>query len=194
MNVLLRNKMFYGWFVVIGCALMAFGISGGQFSFGVFLKPMTEEFDWSRATLSLAFGVTFMISGLLRPVAGYLADRYSPKTAAVSGAVIMGLMLLMLPLIGNLAQLYLVFAFMSVGITLGTGPILTKVVSSWFLHRRGLTLGLVNGAASVGGNDLGASSHDFPSAVRLAGSLPISGSAVGDPDRATGVSAHKKQA
>jgi sugar phosphate permease len=40
---------------------------------------------------------------------------------------------------------------MSVGITLGTGPILTKVVSSWFLHRRGLTLGLVNGAASVGG-------------------------------------------
>jgi sugar phosphate permease len=149
--ILRHTNIYYGWFVVIGSALLVFGITGGQFSFGVFLKPMTEEFGWSRATLSLAFGVTFMISGLLRPVAGYIADRYSPKTAAISGALIMGVMLLVLPLIGNLAQLYLVFAVMSVGITLGTGPILTKVVSSWFLHRRGLTIGLVNGASSVGG-------------------------------------------
>ena len=159
--ILRRSKIYYGWFVILGCALLVFGISGGQFSFGVFLKPMTEDFGWSRATLSLAFGVTFMLSGLLRPVAGYLADRYSPKTAAVSGALIMGVMLLMLPLIGNLAQLYLVFAIMSIGITLGTGPILTKVVSSWFLQRRGVTIGLVNGAASLGGMILVPASATF---------------------------------
>jgi sugar phosphate permease len=39
---------------------------------------------------------------------------------------------------------------MSIGITLGTGPILTKVVSEWFLVRRGLTMGLVGGAGSFG--------------------------------------------
>ena len=71
---------------------MVFGVTGGQFSFGVFLKPMTEEFGWSRATLSLAFGVTFMISGLLRPVAGYLADKYNPKAVALTGVAVMGAM------------------------------------------------------------------------------------------------------
>ena len=148
--LLTRTKIFYGWFVVVGSVLVMFGISGSQFSFGVFLKPMTEEFGWSRATLSLAFGVTFMLSGLLRPVAGYLADRYSPKAAVLSGVLIMGAMLLLIPLVNNLAQLFAVFTVMAIGITLSTGPVLTKIVSGWFRQRRGLILGLVAGASSFG--------------------------------------------
>ena len=148
--IIKRTKIYYGWYVLAGSALVVFGVLGMQFSFGVFLKPMTEEFGWSRATLSLAFGITFMISGLLRPLAGYLADRYSAKWAALSGVIVMGVMLLVLPLVNNLPQLYIVFSVMSIGLTLGTGPILIKVVSAWFLSRRGLTLGLVSGAGSVG--------------------------------------------
>ena len=149
MPSLFRNT-FYGWWVVVGCALIVFGVAGGQFSFGVFLKPMTEEFGWTRGTLSLAFAITYVLSGLLRPVAGYLADRYSAKWSALAGVAIMGWMLLMLPLVNNLWQLYLVFAVMSIGVTLGTGPILIKIVAQWFLSRRGLTLGLVGGAGSFG--------------------------------------------
>lgn len=148
--LLKQKKVFYGWLVVVGAVLVSFGVAGGQFSFGVFLKPMTADFGWSRATLSLAFGTTFMISGLLRPVAGYLADRYSPKIAVLSGVAVMGTMLLIIPFIQNLAQLFLIFAIMSIGITLGTGPILTKVISAWFYTKRGLTLGLVSGASSFG--------------------------------------------
>jgi len=146
----LRDKVFYGWFVLLGCVLVTFGISGGNHSFGVFLKPMTEEFEWSRASLSLAFGITYMISGLLRPLAGYLADRYSPKVACLSGVVVMGLMLFLIPFIENLFQLYALFAIMSVGVTLGSGPILTKIVSGWFQTRRGLMLSIVSGSGSFG--------------------------------------------
>ncbi len=145
-----KRNVFYGWFVVAGAVIVAFGMAGGQFSFGVFLKPMTEEFGWSRASLSLAFGITFMLSGLLRPVAGYMADRYSPKVAVLSGVVVMGAMLLLIPFVQNLAQLYIFFAIMSIGVTFGIGPILTKIVSAWFYTKRGLTLGLVGGASSFG--------------------------------------------
>ena len=145
-----KDKVFYGWFVIGGCLLVAFGIVGGQFSFGVFLKPMTEDFGWSRATLSLAFGTTFMISGLLRPAAGYLADRYSPKAVALSGVVLMGCMLMLLPLINNLVHLYLIFSIMAVGITLGSGSALTKIASAWFHRSRGVILGLITGGGSVG--------------------------------------------
>ena len=147
---LLRGRIFYGWLVLVGCVFVTFGISGGNHSFGVFLKPMTEEFGWSRASLSLAFGITYMISGLLRPLAGYLADRYSPKAACLAGVMVMGLMLFLIPFTENLSQLYVFFAIMSIGVTLGSGPILTKVVSAWFQTRRGLTLSIVSGSGSFG--------------------------------------------
>ena len=147
---LFGKHIFYGWLVAIGCSLVVFGVAGGQFSFGVFLTPMTAEFGWSRGTLSAAFGVSYLISGLLRPMAGYLADRYSPKLVALAGVLIMGWMLAVIPRVESLWQLYVLFAIMSLGITLGTGPILTKVVSQWFVARRGLTLGLVSGAGSFG--------------------------------------------
>ena len=145
-----NGKIFHGWLVVAGGTLVVFGIFGSQFSFGVFLTPMTEEFGWTRATLSLPFGIAFMLSGLLRPVAGYLADRYSPRIVALIGVAIVGVMLLMTPLIKSITPLFIIFAVMSVGITLGSGPTLTKVVSAWFHEKRGLTLGLLNGGASMG--------------------------------------------
>ena len=148
---LTRSRIFFGWFVVIGAVIVTFGVSGAQFSFGVFMKPMTEDFGWSRATLSLAFGITFMISGLLRPLAGYLADRYSPKMAVLAGVAVMGAILLLIPFIQNQAQLYVLFAILAIGVTLGVGPILTKIVSSWFYSNRGVMLGLVSGASSLGG-------------------------------------------
>ena len=147
---LTKSKIFYGWFVVAGGSLITFGVAGSQFSFGVFLEPMTDEFEWSRATLSLAFGVTFLLSGLLRPAAGYLADHYSPRIVALSGLALTGVMLLLLPFISNLVHLYLIFGVMAIGITLGTGTTLTKIVSAWFYTNRGVTLGLIMGGGSAG--------------------------------------------
>ena len=68
----------------------------------------------------------------------------------LSGIAVMGVILLLIPFINNLGQLYALFAIMSIGITLGTGPILTKIVSGWFHTRRELTLKLISGAGSMG--------------------------------------------
>ena len=146
-----RGNLYYGWIVTFACAFIVFGAAGSHFSFGVFLKPMTEEFGWSRAVLATAFGTTFMLSGLLRPLGGYMADRYSPKAVALVGIAIVGAMLLLLPYIQTLVHLFTIFAVMSIGLTLAAGPTLTKIVSSWFYQRRGLTLGLINGGGAIGG-------------------------------------------
>ena len=146
-----RGKIFYGWIVLGSCAFVVFGVAGTQFSFGVFLKPMLEEFGWTRASLATAFGVTFLLAGLLRPLAGYLADHYSPKLVALSGVVLMAVMLLVLPYVNNLRQLYYIFAVMSIGITLAAGTTLAKVVTSWFHQQRGVAFGVLTGGGSAGG-------------------------------------------
>jgi len=147
-----RNKIFYGWWVVLSSSLVVFGVAGANFSFGGFLKPMLEDFPkWHRGMLATAFGTTFMLTGILRPLAGYLTDRYSPKAVALSGVVIVAVMMFCLPYVQNLYHLFLIFGVMSLGFTFSMGPTLTKIVSSWFYRARGVTLGFVNGGGSVGG-------------------------------------------
>ena len=144
-----NHKIYYGWIVVGASALIIFGITGTQFSFGVFLKPMLADFGWSRGALSTAFGVTFILAGLLRPITGYLSDRYSPKVIALAGVMVMASTLLLLPHVQSLLHVYLVFAVMSIG--LGSGPTLSKIVTSWFYQKRGLSFAVLHGGTSFGG-------------------------------------------
>ena len=64
---------------------MLFGSTGTRFSFGAFLKPMTEEFGWSREDISLVFGLTVLMAGVIKPPVGILADRYGGKRLAIPG-------------------------------------------------------------------------------------------------------------
>ncbi len=83
----LRNHH-YGWIVVLGTALILFGGAGSRFSFGVFLRPVTEEFEWSRASMAGALAIAGLATGALRPAAGMLADRYDPKRIVAIGVLI----------------------------------------------------------------------------------------------------------
>ena len=47
-----RSGTFYGW-LVVGCTLLAMALaSGTDRSFGIAVIPLSEQFGWSRATLS----------------------------------------------------------------------------------------------------------------------------------------------
>ena len=59
-------------------------------------------------------------------------------------------MLALVPLINNLAQLYMVYIPMAFGFSLAEPPIFTKMVSSWFSRQRGLALGLTNAGSDLG--------------------------------------------
>ena len=105
-----EGRIFFGWFVVAASLLVSFGVIGGQFSFGVFMKPMTEDFGWSQRHPFACLWHHLHAVGTPAPrLTGYLADRYSPKWVALSGVAIMGIMLLVLTQVQNLTQLYVVF-------------------------------------------------------------------------------------
>ena len=48
-------------------------------TFGVFLKPLAEEFAWSREAISAAFGIAAMTVAVCSPPLGYLLDRFHPR-------------------------------------------------------------------------------------------------------------------
>jgi sugar phosphate permease len=129
---------------------MLFGGAGSRFSFGVFLRPVTGEFDWSRGALAGALAIAGLATGGLRPVAGMLADRYDPKLIAVSGVLIGGLALAGMSFVQELWHVYVLFVVMGIGGTLASPGAVAKIVGAWFTRRRALAMSVAGTGSAVG--------------------------------------------
>ena len=129
---------------------MLFGGAGSRFSFGVFLKPVTEEFDWTRGSLAGALAIAGLATGGLRPVAGLLADRYDPKIVASIGVLIGGLALAGMSLVQGLWHVYLLFIIMGIGFTLASPGAVAKIIGAWFTKRRALAMSIAGTGSAAG--------------------------------------------
>ena len=79
---------YFQWIIVGVSTLTMFGFYGSYLSFGVFFKPLLNEFGWTRATLSGALTITLCVSGLLGIVLGYITDRYGARFLVLVGSLI----------------------------------------------------------------------------------------------------------
>lgn len=65
------------WFTLTVAFITLFFSSGLRFTFGIILKPMSEELGWGRAETTMAATVFFVVSALVMPIYGRLIDRYN---------------------------------------------------------------------------------------------------------------------
>ena len=121
------------------------------YTFGIFLKPLAEEFSWSREAVSAAFGVAAMTVAVCSPPLGYLLDRVGPRKVIVPCMVIFGCAFASLALLTpNLWHLYAVFLVLGI-VGNGTAQMAySRAVSSWFDRRRGAALALVLSGGAIG--------------------------------------------
>ena len=67
-----NSPIFFGWYIVATCFFIAFLTVGVRNAFGIFVIPMSEEFGWTRTTISLAAASGFLINGITQPFLGHL--------------------------------------------------------------------------------------------------------------------------
>ena len=147
-----RSKIFYGWIVVF-FAVFAIAVTNGILLGGMpfFYHAFIKEFGWNRTTIATAGSALLVSRGLTGPFAGPLWDRYGPKRFMVIGAAVIGVALVFGSFISAPPQLYLALLMMSVGLTFaGMGPG-AYLASSWFTSKRGVAMGIVATATSLGG-------------------------------------------
>src|SRR5919197_1131594 len=70
--------------------LAAFTILFVAFSFGLFSLPvfypvLTKAFGWNRAQAAGGGSIVLLLIGVLGPLIGKLADRFTPKAIALAG-------------------------------------------------------------------------------------------------------------
>ena len=147
-----RPAIFYGWVIVATTFLIALVTVGGRSAFGVFVVPMSEEFGWSRSTISLAASLGFLVNGLSQPFVGRLFDTFGGRKVILASLATVGIMTALLALTFHILFLILVFGvLMSMAWSGASLTTTSALLSRWFRRQRTTVLSLSTAGASAGG-------------------------------------------
>jgi len=147
------DRGYYGWRVVLAACLGVMVGFGSLFvyTFGVFMKPLSAEFGWSREAISRGFGLAALMVAISSPTLGRWLDRYGPRRIILPCMTVFGCG------IGSLAwlrphlwQFYAICILLGV---VGNGAAhlaYSRAISSWFQERLGMALALVMAGAGLG--------------------------------------------
>ncbi|MDP2663572.1 MAG: MFS transporter [Dehalococcoidia bacterium] len=142
----------YFWVILaLGFCLSLLQGSALNSVLSVFIKPMTEEFGWSRSTISGVATLGAFSSGLLGLLVGPVMDRRGVRLLAVLGIVVLGGSLAGLGLVGEVWSFYAVNVVARIT-SLGVISVaLTVVMSNWFVKLRGRAMGITYMGGRLGG-------------------------------------------
>jgi MFS family permease len=147
-----RPAIFYGWVIVATTFLIALVTVGGRSAFGVFVVPMSEEFGWSRSTISLAAALGFLVNGLSQPFVGRLFDTLGGRRVILASLAVFGIATILLATTFHIVFLIVVFGVLMSIAWSGTSLTTTSaLLSRWFQRKRATVLSLSTAGASAGG-------------------------------------------
>jgi MFS family permease len=142
-------KVQYGWVMVAIGALMGCVAVGAMMSLAVFLQPITQATGWSRAAVSSAATVSFLVMGAAGFGWGALSDRFGTRPVVLAGAVLLGLGLVLASRAASPLQFVLAYGLI-VGLSAGSFFVpMMSAVTAWLPERRSLAVSLVSAGMGV---------------------------------------------
>ena len=146
----LKDRLFYGWVVVINFLITGTALWGTRLSFGIFFKSLENEFNLARVETSAIFSVYMVLSIIFAIIGGRATDRYGPKIVVLFMGIFTGLSLMFTSQVTSHWQLFLTYSLL---LSMGTGTIfivIMSTVSRWFDKKRGLALGIACSGSGLG--------------------------------------------
>src|ERR1700720_378225 len=146
-----RRDIHYGW-VVVGVTFFTMLVTAGALGTpGVLLVPLQREFGWDTADISSALALRLVLFGLLGPFAAAFM-----KPFGVRRMVTIALAIIIAGLAASLTMTSIWQLVLFWGVVMGVGTGLTAMVlaatvaTRWFVHRRGLVMGLLAASSATG--------------------------------------------
>ncbi|MCH8863942.1 MAG: MFS transporter [Chloroflexi bacterium] len=146
----LKDKIFYGWVVVLIFLTIGVSLYGIRFTFGIFFKSIENEFELTRAATSAVISVSMVLSGVSAFIAGWALDKYGPKIVVLMMGLFTGLSLVLTGFTDSLWQIFITYSLL---LAMGLGALFVvpmSVVSRWFDKKRGLALGIASSGVGLG--------------------------------------------
>ena len=138
------------WRTVLAGFTSMFAVFGVAYSFGAFFGPMGDELGSGRGATSLVFSITAFLWFSLGAVSGPAVDRFGPRPVLLTGAVVMGVGLLLTSRVDSIVVGYATYGVgVGVGVACGYVP-MVAVVGGWFDRKRSTALGIAVAGVGLG--------------------------------------------
>ena len=139
----------YRWVIVALGALMTCVTIGAMFSLAVFMPHISSDTGWTRAGISSAMTLNFLMMGASSFGWGMLTDRIGTRPVVLIGSVLLGVVLVLASRATSLIAFQLIYGI-GVGLAGGTffAPMMAAV-TGWFDKHRGLAVSLVSAGVGV---------------------------------------------
>lgn len=139
-------------YMLIGSAFILALSLGVRHGFGLYLVPMSHEFNWNHGVFSLAIALQNLLWGAVQPFTGALADKYGSKKVVATGGVlyVIGLVLMAFSSSGILINLSL---GLIIGLALSAtsfSVLLSAVGRAAHPSKRSMAMGIASAAGSFG--------------------------------------------
>ena len=136
----------YGWVLVVAGAVMTCVAMGAIFALPVYLQPM-DDTGWSRAGISAAMTLGFVVMGIGGFGWGALSDRIGARPVVLMAGLLLGAGLILASRASNLVTFQFAYGVLACG-SVGAffAPLIAATVG-WFDKHRSLAVSLV----SIGG-------------------------------------------
>jgi MFS family permease len=131
---------------------LAFGPSViAVLAFGIFVRPIEQEFGWSRLQVSLAATIVAYMTMLVSPLQGMLVDRYGARSVVLTSIPLFAAGLVLFQWLSpSLTVFYFLWALLPL-LAIGLWPMgYLRIVSGWFERKLGLALGIANAGIGIG--------------------------------------------
>ncbi|GAC1347605.1 MAG: MFS transporter [Acetobacteraceae bacterium] len=148
---LARSGIHYAWVMAAITFLVMLSTAAALGLPGVMLLPLHGEFGWTIASISGALALRLLLFGLMGPFAAALLMRYGFRATVCCALALIVAGLLLATQISAPWMLWLTW-----GVILGFGSGMTAMVlgasvaNRWFVHRRGLVIGMLTASSATG--------------------------------------------
>ncbi len=132
------RRFYYGW-VIVATMFIVSVAQTAQYNpaVSIFVKPITQEFGWSRTTFSTAIGLGGLVGAALALVVGPILDRRGPRIPTLIAFMLLGGVVMSLSQISEIWHFYAIIVTNRALITGFLSIVAGVVVSKWFIRRRG---------------------------------------------------------
>src|SRR5580704_9706100 len=122
-----------------------------RFSLPIFYPVFIKRFGWSHAQVVGGGSIVLLLIGVLGPLIGWLADRFSPKAVLLAGMCVCAASMALLSTTHTLAQWYSFCVLLGAGIASVSLVPASMLIAPWFTKQRGLAVGVINAGVGAGG-------------------------------------------
>ena len=146
-----KKSIFWGWYVVMGAFLISSISYGARYSFGVFVKPMSVDYGWSRSVVSLGASINMIVYSFCAIFLGRMLDKVAPRWIITAGAIVASVSYILTGLARTPLHFYLAY-----GVLCGAGTacmgllVVNSSVGKWFIRKRGTAIGISTMGVSFG--------------------------------------------